>query len=278
MSFKHQTNKRRIEPHKNFVDISIKEIWEYRDLFYYLVWRDFVIRYRQTLIGVAWAIFQPLFSTGIFTIVFGNWAKMPSDGLPYPIFTFSAMLPWIFFSTGLYHGTTSLIGNRELIVKVYFPRIIIPGYAIVGNGCNFLISLCFLFVLMAWYGIYPDSRLIFFPFFVLMTLLSVFGVSLWLSALNVRYRDIQNTIPLLTQVCFFMTPVIYPTSIIEEPFRFWMSFNPMTGIIGGFRWSLLGVENVSTISMAISSMVAILLFLSGLVYFYRTEQFFADII
>ncbi|ETR66293.1 MAG: hypothetical protein OMM_12986 [Candidatus Magnetoglobus multicellularis str. Araruama] len=138
-----QTSLRRISPPKGFVRISFSEIWDYRDLFYYLVWRDFVIRYKQTLIGIAWAVFQPLFSTGIFTIVFGHWAKMPSDGLPYPVFTFSAMLPWIFFATGLNHGTTSLIGNRELILKVYFPRVIIPGYAVVGNGCNFLISLCF---------------------------------------------------------------------------------------------------------------------------------------
>ena len=278
MSLKVQTNKRRIEPPKGFVNISIKEIWDYRDLFYYLVWRDFVIRYRQTIVGIAWAIFQPLFSTGIFTIVFGQWAKMPSDGLPYPLFTFSAMLPWIFFSTGLYHGTTSLISNRELILKVYFPRIIIPGYAIVGNGCNFFISLCFLFFMMAWYGIYPGYQLIFLPYFVFLTFLTVFGVTLWLSALNVRYRDVQNTVPLITQVWFFLTPVIYPSSMVDESLRLWISINPLTGIIGGFRWSLFCVQTVSMTEIIISSIISILLFLSGLVYFHRTERFFADII
>jgi lipopolysaccharide transport system permease protein len=268
----------RIEPSRGWAPLKLKELWQYNELLYFLVWRDVKVRYKQTLIGAAWAIFQPLLTVVIFTLFFGRLAKIPSDGLPYPVFALAAMLPWSYFSQAITRSGESLVGSSHLISKVYFPRLIIPISAAVAPLVDFAIAFVVLLGLMAWYGIVPTWGVLALPLFVLLTLFTALAVGLWLSALNVRYRDVRYAIPFLTQIWMFVSPVIYPISLIPERWRLLYSLNPMAGVIEGFRWALLGKESPDFRVIALSAAVVIVLLFAGAAYFKRMERTFADVV
>lgn len=266
----------RIEPSKGFVPIKFKELWEYRELFFFLVWRDIKIRYKQTALGAAWAIIQPVMTMVVFSIFFGKLGKMPSDGVPYPIFTFAALVPWVLFSNGLTQATGSLVGSSNLIKKVYFPRLIIPVASVLAGVVDFILAFGVLLLMMLYFGIFPTVNILWLPVFLFMTVSASLAVSLWLSALNVEYRDIKYIIPFLTQIWLFATPIAYSSSMLSEPWRTIYALNPMVGVVEGFRWALLGTDTQPGF-MAIVSLSASLFFLiTGAYYFRRMEKTFAD--
>jgi lipopolysaccharide transport system permease protein len=267
-----------IERRPALFDLALGEIWQHRELLFFLLWRDIKIRYKQTVIGVAWAILQPLTSMLIFTVVFGLLARMPSDGLPYPVFAYTALLAWGYFSQALTTTGNSLVGDAALIRKVYFPRLIIPMASVARPILDLLPSLGILLGLMAWYGIAPSWRLIALPLFLLLAVATALSVGLWLSALNVRYRDIGYTIPFLIQCWMFASPVVYPASLVPERWRLVYSLNPMAGVIEGFRWSLLGAQMPRLDLLAVSAGMVLVLLAGGLVFFRRLERSFADVI
>lgn len=258
--------------------LKLKELWEYHELIYFLVWRDLKVRYKQTALGVTWAVLQPFLTMVVFTIFFGNLAKVPSDGVPYPIFSFAALLPWQLFANALSNSSNSLVNNSALITKVYFPRLIMPLSSIIGGLVDFLVAFCVLIGMMVYYGITPTSAVYTLPFFILLALLTSFAVSLWLSALNVQYRDVRYTIPFLTQFWLFITPIAYPTSLVPEKWRIVYGMNPMAGVVEGFRWALLGKSSLNWYVMAASVTIVAVLLVGGLIYFRRMEKTFADIV
>jgi len=269
----------RIEPSRGFVSLKIKELWEYRELLYFLIWRDIKVRYKQTALGVLWAVIQPLMTMVVFSIFFGNLGKMPSDGIPYLIFSFAALVPWTLFATGLTMGTTSLVGSSNLIKKVYFPRLIIPTASVLAGVVDFVIAFAVLLVMMLFYGIIPTLNIIWLPVFVLLTLITALGISLWLSALNVAYRDVKYVIPFLTQIWLFATPIAYSSSLLSE--QWWRNvyaINPMVGVVEGFRWALLGTNTQPGGMALVSAVASVLLLVSGAYYFRRMEKTFADIV
>jgi len=268
----------RIEPSRGWVSVKLSELWTYRELLYFLVWRDVKVRYKQTVIGIGWTILQPLTTMVIFTMIFGNFAKVPSDGVPYPVFVYTALLPWNLFAGALSRCTLSLVGNANLITKVYFPRLIVPASAVISGIIDFAIAFVFLLGIMLWFNIVPTWDAIALPIFLLLTLITALAVGLWLSALNVRYRDVGHTIPFLIQVWMFLSPVAYPASLVPEKWRLLYSLNPMAGVIEGFRWALLGKESPAFELIAVSTAVVVALLLGGLVYFKRMERTFADVI
>jgi len=268
----------RIESSSGWALPKLWELWEHRELLYFFSWRDVKVRYKQTVIGAAWAILQPLTTMIIFTLIFGHFANMPSDGLPYPIFAFAALLPWNFFANALNRCSGSLVGNANLITKVYFPRLIIPLSAAVSGIIDFAITFVVLLAMMFWFEIAVTWNVIALPIFLFLGLNTALAVGLWLSALNVRYRDVTYVVPFLTQVWFFASPIAYPVSIIPEHWRLLYSLNPMAGVIEGFRWALLGKESPDFAVMAISAILVTVLLLGGLVYFRRTERIFADVV
>jgi lipopolysaccharide transport system permease protein len=268
----------RIEPSRGWVSIELSELWTYRELLYFLIWRDVKVRYKQTVIGIGWAILQPLLTMVIFTMIFGNFAKIPSDGLPYPVFAFTALLPWNLFAGALNRCTLSLVGSANLITKVYFPRLIVPVSAIISGIIDFAIAFVFLLGLMLWFHIVPTWGAIALPIFLLLTLITALAVGLWLSALDVRYRDVGHAIPFLIQIWMFLSPVAYPLSVVPEKWRLLYSLNPMVGVIEGFRWALLGKESPDFKVIAVSTAVVVALLLSGVVYFKRIERTFADVV
>lgn len=256
-----------------------RDLWKYRELFYLLAWRDILVRYKQTAIGIAWSVLRPLLTMAIFTFVFGKIAKLPSDGVPYPVLVFAAMLPWQFFSNTVTEGSGSLIQNANIISKVYFPRIIIPIGAVVVSAVDFLISLALLSLLMIWYQFVPDWRILLLPVFLFLAIIVSIGLILWLSALNVKYRDFRYVVPFLVQIGLYVSPVGFSSSIIPEQWRLLYSANPMVGVIDGFRWSILGGEGtLYWPGFALSVAIAMLLLASGIWYFRRTERSFADVI
>jgi len=267
-----------IEPRKSLLHLDLKAIWEYRELLFFLVWRDLKVRYRQTIIGIGWVVLQPLMTMALFTAVFGNFAKIPSDGVPYPIFTYSALLPWNLFATSLTRGTESVVGNAQLISKIYFPRLLLPISGILSPTVDFAISFVILAVMMIWFRTLPTWGVLALPFFLILALLTALAVGLWLSALNVRYRDVGHTIPFLVQLWMFASPVAYPVSLVPERWRVLYSLNPMAGVIEGFRWALLGKESPDFEVIVISSMMVTTLLISGVVFFKHTERTFADVI
>lgn len=267
-----------IEPKKGWLPIDLKELMAYRELLYFLSWRDIKVRYKQTIIGAAWAIIQPLFSMIVFSIFFGHYAKMPSDGVPYPIFAYTALVPWMFFSNGINQSGNSLVNSAHLIRKVYFPRIIIPVSSVLSGVLDFIIAFAMLIVMMLFYGIVPTANIIWFPFFLLLAAITALGVGFWLSALNVQFRDVKYVIPFMVQFWLFSTPIAYPSSILREPFRSIYGMNPMVGVVEGFRWSLLGTEVYHSTAMIVSTTFAILLFVSGAFYFKRMEKNFSDMV
>jgi len=267
-----------IQPTKGLFHLELGTLWQYRELLYFLAWRDMKARYAQTVFGVGWAIIQPLFTMVIFTVIFGKFARMPSDGLPYPIFAYAALIPWTYFARSIERSGNSLVGEASLVKKVYFPRLILPISATIAGLLDFIISFVVLLGMMAWYGFAPTWGILALPLFLLLILITALSASLWLSALNTRYRDISYVIPFLTQVWMYASPVVYPVSIVPERWRLLYSLNPMTGVIEGFRWALLGRKSPDFIIMALSTTVVLLIFFAGLVYFKRTERTFADIL
>nr|WP_320161311.1 ABC transporter permease [uncultured Methanoregula sp.] len=239
--------------------------------------RDIKIRYKQTALGFLWAIIQPLFMMVIFTIIFGGFAKIPSDGVPYPLFSFAALLPWMLFSEGLTRSTMSMVSNSTIMTKVYFPRLIMPISGILSPLVDFVVSISILVLMMAYYGFVPTWNVVFLPLFILLALATSLGVGLWLSALNVKYRDFQYTVPFIIQLWMYASPVVYPASMIPESFRFLYGLNPMVGVIEGFRWALLGSPMPGWI-IVVSSSVVVVLLISGMFYFKRMEQYYADIV
>ena len=269
----------RIEPTKGWVAVKFKELWAYRELLFFLTWRDVLVRYKQTVLGASWAILQPFISMVVFSIFFGRLAKMPSDGVPYPIFNYTAMVPWTFFATRMAMASNSLVGSSRMIKKIYFPRLALPLATIIAGLVDFTLAFLILIAMMFFYGFSPTINAIWLPFFLLLALCTALGASLWLSAMNVQFRDVRYTIPFITQFWFFITPVVYPTSLIENPFYAALySLNPMVGVIEGFRWALLGTDNAPSFTILISAGVTLVLLVSGAMYFSRMEKTFADVV
>ena len=257
-----------------------KDLWRYRELFYFLAWRDILVRYKQTVIGVAWALIRPVLTMVVFTVVFGKLAKLPSDaGAPYPIMVYAAMLPWQFFATAFAEAGNSLIGNANMISKVYFPRLIIPTSAVIVSFVDFLISFAILLVLMVWYQFVPDFRILMLPLFIFVTFAVSLGGGLWIAALNVKYRDFRYIIPFIVQMGLYISPVGFSSSIVPEKWRLLYSLNPMVGVIDGFRWAIIGGDyQMYWPGFALSLLVVILLLVGGIFYFRKTEKTFADVI
>ncbi|MBT3354328.1 MAG: ABC transporter permease [Candidatus Scalindua sp.] len=267
-----------IKPSRGWVPLKLRDLWEYRELLYFLTWRDIKVRYKQTALGASWAIIQPFFTMVVFSLFFGRLAKIPSDGIPYPLFAFAALVPWTFFANGLSQSSNSLVGSAELITKVYFPRLIIPVASILSGLIDFVIAFAVFFLMALYYGIYPTLSVILLPLFLLLGFTTALGVGLWLSALNVRFRDVRYIIPFLTQFWLFATPIAYPSSLLSEPWRTVYGINPMVGVVEGFRWALLGTDTAPGAMIIVSSLVALCLLVSGVFYFKRVEKYFADVI
>jgi len=268
----------RLQPSKGWVSLKLRELWEYRELLYFLTWRDIKIRYKQTALGASWAVIQPVFTMIIFSIFFGKLAKIPSDGVPYPIFSFTALVPWTLFVYGLAQSSNSLVGSANLIRKVYFPRLVIPISSLLSGVADFLIAFLILVAMMLRYGVVPSINVVWIPFFVLLTLVTSLGIGLWLSALNVEYRDVKYVVPFLTQFWMFATPIAYPSSLLPQPWRTLYGLNPMAGVVEGFRWGLLGTKTHPGSILIVSSSTALLMLVSGALYFRRMERTFADVV
>jgi lipopolysaccharide transport system permease protein len=267
-----------IRPREGFLNLDLRSVWQYRELLYFLIWRDLKVRYKQAAIGAAWAILQPLIALAIFTAVFGYFAKLPSDGIPYPVFALAALLPWTYFAEALRRGATGLVDDSDLIRKIYFPRLVIPLAMVVAPAVDLAISFTLLVVMMAWYGIAPTGNIVFLPFFLFLSLGLALALGLWLGPINVRYRDIKHTLPFVIQVWMYASPVVYPTSMIPEQWRLLYSLNPMVGVIEGFRWALLDTSAPDFQVIGIGVFVVTGLLLGGIVYFRKMERFFADVI
>ena len=268
----------RIKPSRGWVGLGLRELWEYRELVFFLMWRDIKVRYKQTVLGAGWAIIQPLFGMVVFTVFFGKLAKMPSDGIPYPIFSFSALVSWTFFANGLTNASAVLVGGTNLLTKVYFPRLAMPIASVMSGLVDLVIALFVLFGLMAYYGISPSSNVLWLPVFMALALAAALGIGTWLAALNVRFRDVRYVVPFLIQLWLFVTPVVYPSSLVKEPWRTLYGLNPMAGVVDGFRWALLGTPPPPAAMLAVSGGSALLLLASGLFYFRRMESSFADLV
>jgi lipopolysaccharide transport system permease protein len=268
----------RIKPSSGWVSLRVGELWEYRELLYFLVWRDVKVRYKQTALGAAWAIIQPFLTMVVFSLFFGRLAKVPSDGIPYPIFSFTALVPWTFFANGLTQSSNSLVGNANLIKKVYFPRLTIPIATVLSGVVDFALAFMVLFIMMLYYGVTPSVNMFWLPAFIVLAFVASMGVGLWLSALNVEFRDVRFVVPFLTQIWMFATPIAYSSSLLSQPWRTIYGLNPMVGVVDGFRWALLGTGAAPGPIIVASSLAALLMLASGAYYFRRMEKTFADIV
>jgi lipopolysaccharide transport system permease protein len=266
-----------IRPLRGWTPINLREIWNYRELLYFLTWRDLKVRYKQTLLGFAWAILQPFMMMIVFSLFFGNLLKVPSEGIPYPLFNYTALLPWTLFSQGINQSSNSLVNNVSLIQKIYCPRLIMPISGILTPVVDFAIAFIILIGLMFFYGYIPTVRILMVIPLVLLVMLTAAGVGLWLSAINVRYRDVRYTMPFIIQLWFFASPVVYASSILPERFQIIYGLNPMAGIIEGFRWAVVGTDPPGSL-MIVSVLITIVIFISGLYYFRRMEKTFADVV
>jgi len=266
-----------IRPSRGWIALDLRELWTYRELLYFLTWRDIKVRYKQTALGAAWAIIQPFFTMVVFSLFFGRLAGVPSDGIPYPIFAYCALLPWNFFAGALDRAGNSLVGSANLLTKVYFPRLVIPISAVLAGLVDFAIAFVVLVGMMFFYGIMPTIAIVTLPFFLLLALLTALAAGLWLSALNVQYRDVRYTIPFLTQFWMFLSPVAYAASLVPEQWRLLYGLNPMAGVIEGFRWALLGSAPPGPL-LAASVAVVVLMLVGGLYVFKRMEKSFADVV
>jgi len=268
----------RIAPSRGWVSLKLNELWEYRELLYFFVWRDVKVHYKQTILGVAWAVLQPLFTMVIFSLFFGQLAKVPSDGVPYPIFSYTALIPWMFFANGINQSTSSMVNSAGLIKKVYFPRLIIPVSSVLAGLMDFVPAFAVLLGMMLFYGIYPTLQVLWIPAFLLLALVTSLGIGIWLSAMNVRYRDVRYAVPFLVQSWLFATPVVYPSSLLPEPWKTVYAVNPMVGVVEGFRWALLNTESAPGPMIVVSSAAAVALLISGAFFFRRMETTFADVV
>lgn len=266
-----------IEPSKSWLSIRFKELWVFRELLFFLTWRDIKIRYKQTVLGFAWAILQPVMNMVVFSLFFGALAKLDSEGIPYPLFNYAALLPWTFFESSVHISTSSLVANANMVTKVYFPRLFIPISGVFSSLVDFAIAFTVLLVMMAYYRYTPNLGALLLPVFLLLALITSLGVSLWMSALNVKYRDVRYIINFFTRFWFFATPVTYSSTLLDEPWRTLYGLNPMVGVVEGFRWALLGTDPPRA-TILLSATIAIILLVSGLMYFTRTERTFADVI
>jgi lipopolysaccharide transport system permease protein len=266
-----------LEPESGWQLIDWKELWRYRDLFWFLIWRDIKTRYAQSVLGVGWAVIQPVFSMVIFTVVFGNLANVSSDGVPYALFSYTALVPWTFFSGSLTAATGSLIAQRNMITKVYFPRLIVPIAPVLGRLLDFGIASVILAGFMIWFGYSPTSGALALPLLIILMIFTAAGVGMWLTALSIQYRDINYGMSFGVQLLMYAAPVVYPASSVPEQYRFWFSLNPMVGVIEGFRSALLGTQPMPWNDIAVGSAIAILILISGMLYFRRMERVFADV-
>jgi lipopolysaccharide transport system permease protein len=267
-----------IQPRRGLRALDLPSLWEYRELLYFFCWRDVKVRYKQTALGAAWALLQPFLTMVIFSIVFGRFAKMPSEGVPYPIFAYCALLPWQLFTFALTETSNSLVGHSHLITKVYFPRLLVPVAGLMTGLVDFAIAFVLLIVMMIYYRIPLRATVLAIPLLVLFAIITSLGVGLWLSALSVKYRDVRHILPFITQFWLYATPVAYPSSLIPHKWRFLMGINPMSGVVEGFRWALLGTAQVDLRLMAVSILSVLILLAGGLVYFDRMEHTFADLV
>ena len=267
-----------IAPSRRLLALDLAAVWHYRELLLFLISREMKVRYRQAAIGVGWAVIQPVFAAALFAVVFGHFARIPSDGFPYLLFAFTALLPWNYFSEAVRRGSTGLVDDSDLVRKVYFPRLVIPLAMVVAPLVDFAVSFVVLLVLVVWYGIVPGWHVVFLPVFLLQAVLMALAVSLWLGPFNVRFRDIKHVIPFLLQLWMYASPVVYALSIVPPSWRAWYSVNPMVGVIEGFRWALLGTPHPDLTAMAVGWVLVLCAMGSGLIYFKRREREFADVI
>ncbi|HUT61202.1 MAG TPA: ABC transporter permease [Phycisphaerae bacterium] len=265
-----------VSPPSSWPSLHLGELWEYRDLLFILVWRDIKVRYKQTALGAAWAVIQPFLTMVVFSLLFGSVAKLPSEGIPYPIFTFTALLPWQLFAHAMTESGNSLVANQQLITKVYFPRLVIPLGAVLSGLVDFAVAFLVLLAMMVFYGVPLGWNVLTLPAFVVLAVLTALTVGIWLSALNVEYRDVRYTIPFLTQFWMFATPIAYSATLVPDKWRWLYSLNPMTGVVEGFRWAMLGKQGFSLPLFLVSLAAVIILLVGGLVYFRRMEDSFAD--
>jgi lipopolysaccharide transport system permease protein len=268
----------RIQPSKSWVPLNIRDLWEYRELLFYLVWRDVKVRYKQTVLGVAWAILQPFFTMVVFSVFFGRLAKMPSDDVPYPLFAFCALVPWMFFANGLAQSSNSVVESANLIKKVYFPRLAIPIASVLSGLVDLILAFIVLLGMMWFYGLTPTANIAFLPLLAILALVTALAVGLWISALNVKYRDFRYMVTFLVQIWLFGTPIAYSSSLLDEPWRTIYGLNPMAGVVEGFRWALLGTKTAPGPMIGVSTVAALSLLLAGAFYFRRMEKTFADVV
>jgi lipopolysaccharide transport system permease protein len=267
-----------IRPSSGWVPINLRDLWEYRELLYFLTWRDIKVRYKQTALGMAWVVLQPLLLMLVFTMFFGRLVELPSDGIPYPVFTYTALLPWQLFSRAINEGSMSLIAHERVITKTYFPRILLPASAVLASLMDFGIAFLVLIGFILFYGTHPGLAIFTLPLFVLLVVMAAFGVSLWLAAFNVLYRDVRYVLPFLTQIWMIATPIIYPVSVVPDSWRFLYSLNPMVGVVEGFRWALLGNSSGMDAMFGLSALVVAGVLGGGILYFQSVQQTFADVI
>jgi lipopolysaccharide transport system permease protein len=267
-----------IQPSRGWISLDLKELWDYRELLFFMTWRDIKVRYQQTALGAAWAIIQPLLNMIVFTVFFGRLAKVPSDGIPYPLFAYTALVPWQFFAFGLTESANSVVANERLVTKVYFPRLIIPLARIFAGLVDFALAFIVLIGMMVWYGVRPSLAVIALPFFLAFAVATTLGVGLWLSALNVQYRDVRYAVTFVVQFWLFASPVVYSSTLVPVRWRAWYGLNPMAGVIEGFRWALLRKAPAPGIMLVVSVLVVALVLIGGLYYYRRMEKIFADVV
>ena len=268
----------RIRPSRGWAALNLRDLWQYRELIYFLIWRDIKVRYKQTLLGAAWAILQPLLTAAIFSLVFGRLAKIPSDDIPYPLFSYTALVPWTFFATGMTQSANSLVNGAHLITKIYFPRLAMPIATVLAGLVDFSLAFVILVVMMLYYQRVPTVNVVWLPLFLLLALVTALGVGMWLAALNVQFRDVKYAVPFLSQIWLFATPIAYSSSLLSGPWRAVYALNPMVGVVEGFRWALLGAQSSPGPILLVSTITALLVLVTGTFYFRRTEKTFADVI
>lgn len=267
-----------LTPSKGWIALKLRDVWEYRELLYFLTWRDIKVRYQQTVLGATWAILQPLFTMVVFSLVFGRLVGVPSDGVPYPIFSYAALVPWTFFANGLQEAALSIVGSSNLIKKVYFPRLVVPISGVLSGVLDFVLAFVVLLGMMVYFGIFPTWNVVLLPLFLLLALVTCLGVGLWFAAMNVQFRDVRYIVPFVVQAWFFATPITYPSSLLPEPWRTLYGLNPMAGVVEGFRWALLDTQPAPGPMVLVSAVVGLVLLVSGAFYFRRTEKTFADVV
>lgn len=276
---KHEPSTVYIKPSTGFTALNLSDLWIYRELVFFMIWRDIKVRYKQTLLGATWAIIQPVMTMLVFNFLFGTVAKVPTDGIPYPIFSFTALLPWGLFVTALNQASRSLTANHNMVTKIYFPRLVLPVASVLAGLVDFAIAFVILVMMMIYYKVTPTWNALWaLPLFLLLAILAALGVALWLSAINVQYRDVNYALPFLTQFWLFVTPVAYSAKVISEKWRYLYSLNPMAGVVNGFRWALLGSGTGPDTALWVSIGISMLILISGLFYFRRMEHTFADMI